>query len=267
MSRRLSGHWSWRDYAIDRSSRLYVVLIPALLLGWVWDKVGSSIFASTGLSTALGGIRHCHRTEPGYAGTFLGNLLFLQTIVCPTLDRRTVVEFGQQILVLHFFSRSVGRSNGLESEFDTPRDLTYGSRDFLGDLPGTGNIAGIPDLVGGSCSGAGLFQLRFLGKGTVDSHFLSLRSCCRRVWEQREPGIQKCSEATLGWESRSVCFFSVSFRWTLEPDVGSTHELRTRSPDSRTVCMCCIFPSCFCFGRGWCRHRDGSRIWRFWVTA
>jgi len=84
-SRRASGTWSWRDYAIDRLSRLYVVLIPGLLLGLLWDKVGSSIFASTGI--------YSHPLESfGFAvvqtrlgiGTFLGNVFFLQTIVCPT---------------------------------------------------------------------------------------------------------------------------------------------------------------------------------------
>src|SRR5271156_433132 len=85
IGRWLSGHWSWRDYAIDRSSRLYVVLIPALLLGWVWDKVGSSIFASTGLySQPLEGFGAAIAQNRVTPGIFLGNLLFLQTIVCPT---------------------------------------------------------------------------------------------------------------------------------------------------------------------------------------
>ena len=49
LGRRASGTWSWRDYAIDRASRLYVVLIPGLFFGLFWDKLGSSIFASTGI--------------------------------------------------------------------------------------------------------------------------------------------------------------------------------------------------------------------------
>src|SRR5277367_4953881 len=48
-SRQGSGNWSWRNYAIDRSSRLYVVLIPGLLFGLLWDKFGGSVFASTGI--------------------------------------------------------------------------------------------------------------------------------------------------------------------------------------------------------------------------
>lgn len=85
LSRRASGKWSWRDYAIDRLSRLYVVLIPALVLGWIWDKVGISIFASTGIYSRpiadFGAAIAQNRLGPG---VFLGNLFFLQTIFCPT---------------------------------------------------------------------------------------------------------------------------------------------------------------------------------------
>jgi peptidoglycan/LPS O-acetylase OafA/YrhL len=82
--RRAAGSWSWRDYGIDRASRLYVVLIPGLLLGFLWDRLGSTIFASSGIysrplenfaSTVV-------QTQMGI-GTFFGNVLFLQTIVCP----------------------------------------------------------------------------------------------------------------------------------------------------------------------------------------
>lgn len=81
----LSGRWSWRDYAINRSSRLYVVLIPGLLLGLLWDKLGSTIFPATGLYShplaAFGGAVAQNQIT---LGTFIGNLCFLQTILCPT---------------------------------------------------------------------------------------------------------------------------------------------------------------------------------------
>ena len=75
--------WSWGGYAIRRLSRLWMVLIPALLLTFFWDRLGQ------------------HLAAPGYRGeyqflyhsgpapelpvdlsstTFLGNCLFLQTI-------------------------------------------------------------------------------------------------------------------------------------------------------------------------------------------
>ena len=39
--------WSWRDYAIDRGVRLYLVLIPGLFLGLVWDWLGMTFFNAT----------------------------------------------------------------------------------------------------------------------------------------------------------------------------------------------------------------------------
>jgi peptidoglycan/LPS O-acetylase OafA/YrhL len=78
--------WSWRDYLLRRMTRLWVVLIPALLLTLFWDSMGKhlnpagyqgdfyQIYGSgpeTGAPVSLGG------------NTFLGNLFFLQTIFVP----------------------------------------------------------------------------------------------------------------------------------------------------------------------------------------
>ena len=80
-----AGSWSWRDYAIDRATRLYVVLIPGLLLGLLWDKLGSRLFVSSGLySQPLANFADLVVLSQMKAGIFLGNLFFVQTIVCPT---------------------------------------------------------------------------------------------------------------------------------------------------------------------------------------
>jgi peptidoglycan/LPS O-acetylase OafA/YrhL len=85
ISRRTSGIWSWRDYAIDRASRLYVVLVPGLVVGLFWDMVGSHIFVSTGIySHPLQEFGLAIPQNQLTAGVFFGNLLFLQTIVCST---------------------------------------------------------------------------------------------------------------------------------------------------------------------------------------
>jgi peptidoglycan/LPS O-acetylase OafA/YrhL len=85
LGRRASWTWSWRDYAIDRASRLYVVLIPGLLFGLSWDKLGSSIFVSTGIySHPLENFAFAIVQTRMGIGTFLGNMFFLQTIVVPT---------------------------------------------------------------------------------------------------------------------------------------------------------------------------------------
>lgn len=85
LGRRASGTWSWRDYAIDRASRLYVVLVPGLFFGLLWDKLGSSVFTSTGLySHPLPNFGSAIVQTRLGIGTFIGNLSFLQTILVPT---------------------------------------------------------------------------------------------------------------------------------------------------------------------------------------
>jgi len=81
-----SGKWSWRTYLLRRMSRLWVVLIPALLLTLFWDKLGSAI-APEGYH---GVFRELYHSGPTPAipvdwsiGTFLGNTFFLQTIFVP----------------------------------------------------------------------------------------------------------------------------------------------------------------------------------------
>ena len=72
--------WSWRDYAIDRGVRLYLVLIPGLFLGLVWDWLGMTFFNSSSIYSAplvpFGENVPANTLMPI---TFLGNLLFLQT--------------------------------------------------------------------------------------------------------------------------------------------------------------------------------------------
>jgi peptidoglycan/LPS O-acetylase OafA/YrhL len=84
LKRFASGSWSWRGYAIDRLTRLYVVLIPGLLFGLLWDKTGAALFASTGLySHPLEGFGAGIAQSRLTVGIFLANLAFLQTLVSP----------------------------------------------------------------------------------------------------------------------------------------------------------------------------------------
>jgi peptidoglycan/LPS O-acetylase OafA/YrhL len=80
------GKWSWRAYLLRRMSRLWVVLIPALLLTLFWDKLGCSI-APGGYH---GDYRELYHSGPTPAipadwsiTTFFGNAFFLQTILVP----------------------------------------------------------------------------------------------------------------------------------------------------------------------------------------
>jgi peptidoglycan/LPS O-acetylase OafA/YrhL len=81
----LSGKWSWHEYAINRSVRLYIVLIPGLVFGLIWDVAGSAIFASGGVYThalpSLGPDVVVANLRPEI---LVCNALFLQTIACHT---------------------------------------------------------------------------------------------------------------------------------------------------------------------------------------
>lgn len=80
-----SGTWSWAGYAISRCTRLYVVLIPGLLFGALWDFTGKSLFAASHLySSPLASFADLIVQKELNVPNFLGNLLFLQTIFCNT---------------------------------------------------------------------------------------------------------------------------------------------------------------------------------------
>ena len=87
VSRGDAGQWSWSDYAITRMTRLWTVLLPALLLTALWDNLGIAI---TGSSFYNGALAEMYNSGPPpdpsrYSiNTFFGNLAFLQTIAVPT---------------------------------------------------------------------------------------------------------------------------------------------------------------------------------------
>ena len=80
------GKWSWKSYLLRRMSRLWVVLIPALLLTLFWDNIGYA-HAPAGYEGAYRAIYNTGPTPTGPAewslSLFLGNMVFLQTISIP----------------------------------------------------------------------------------------------------------------------------------------------------------------------------------------
>jgi peptidoglycan/LPS O-acetylase OafA/YrhL len=77
--------WSWLWYTERRLTRLYVVLIPALFLGAALDSAGLHFF---GDKNAYGAMPEFHDVTLPIAnhlslGIWLGNLAFLQGIICP----------------------------------------------------------------------------------------------------------------------------------------------------------------------------------------
>lgn len=79
--------WSWRTYLVQRLARLWVVLLPALLLGTLWDLMGMHLFAATGVYNGLAVdkfiLPFAASAQTGLP-MFVGNLLFLQGILVPT---------------------------------------------------------------------------------------------------------------------------------------------------------------------------------------
>jgi len=76
-----NGSWSPANYATDRLTRLWIVLLPALLLTLCFDRLGMLLFpdsiAYTGQITTLPDINPAGKL--GWA-TFAGNVFFLQKI-------------------------------------------------------------------------------------------------------------------------------------------------------------------------------------------
>lgn len=76
--------WSWRWYLSQRLTRLWVVLIPALLLGALWDQTGIHLFGVARVydhPSLYGDVLGYSVPARSSPQVFLGNLTFLQTIV------------------------------------------------------------------------------------------------------------------------------------------------------------------------------------------
>lgn len=80
-----AGRWNWQDYVANRLSRLWVVLLPALVLTFAWDFIGShlgvdrSVYEGTDIwHLGLGNVA-AHTSLP----IFVGNAFFLQNIRVP----------------------------------------------------------------------------------------------------------------------------------------------------------------------------------------
>lgn len=80
------GNWGWKEYLLRRLTRLWVVLIPSLLLTLAWDRLGIHL-APAGYSGGFHGIYNSGPTPevPAALGfpVFLGNIAFLQTVLVP----------------------------------------------------------------------------------------------------------------------------------------------------------------------------------------
>lgn len=77
--------WSWKSYLVDRTVRMHVVVLPALVLTLCCDRLGltfgdARVYGGGHPSTAL----TARLAETGTPLVLAGNALFLQTIFVPT---------------------------------------------------------------------------------------------------------------------------------------------------------------------------------------
>lgn len=68
--------WSWADYFLQRLTRLWIVLVPALVLALIWARVEIGTFHDSSYFSATLNMR-----------SFLGNMLFLQGIFVPNFSQ------------------------------------------------------------------------------------------------------------------------------------------------------------------------------------
>lgn len=82
-----TDRWSWKEYSLIRLTRLYIVLIPALVLGGLIDLLGLHLF---GLGGIYGGATGAHQILTGIPERLslpilFGDYLFLQPFYFPAL--------------------------------------------------------------------------------------------------------------------------------------------------------------------------------------
>lgn len=86
-----TGQWSWRAYLIQRGTRLWIVLLPALVLGGLLDLAALHFYLAPALY-AGNVVNHITPTDVHSTLTwkaFLGNIFFLQTIATPVFGSNT----------------------------------------------------------------------------------------------------------------------------------------------------------------------------------
>jgi peptidoglycan/LPS O-acetylase OafA/YrhL len=80
-----TGRWSWRLYLTHRMVRLWIVLLPGLALGILWDRLGLFLHRAPATYSGANSVMiHDVAARLGFR-VVLANALFLQTIKFPTL--------------------------------------------------------------------------------------------------------------------------------------------------------------------------------------
>ena len=122
---RAANRWSWRRYAVNRLTRLYVVLIPGLLLTVFWDRLGLWLYPDHPIYSGA--------PQPWIndffavgdrlgLGDFLANLAFLQDDTGASVGvQRSSLEPRLRVLVLLAFSAALARTRESDSHLEVAR--------------------------------------------------------------------------------------------------------------------------------------------------
>jgi peptidoglycan/LPS O-acetylase OafA/YrhL len=79
------SEWSWKLYLTHRIVRLWIVLVPALVLGALLDNLGVRLYLAPALYAGQTGTHMMGDIAQSlHLPVFFGNLFFLQTILVPT---------------------------------------------------------------------------------------------------------------------------------------------------------------------------------------
>ena len=118
--------WSWARYLLRRLTRLWIVIIPALIITAILDRIGLNLSGGTGYDGTLYDI---YVSGPPLQDgidlslqAFIGNIAFLQTIAVPAFGTLLPIwslanEFWYYILFPLFFSIFLVRMHALQRIF------------------------------------------------------------------------------------------------------------------------------------------------------
>ena len=81
----IKGRWSFKTYLVSRLSRLWIVLIPAILLTLIIDWLGMKYHSNLiGYSTPIPNLPEVLPSTYGTVRNFIGSIFFLQDIIVET---------------------------------------------------------------------------------------------------------------------------------------------------------------------------------------
>lgn len=193
-----NARWSWAQYLTRRLTRLWIVIIPALIAAAILDRIGMSLGGGTGYDGTLYDIYVSG--PPAHDGidlsvkTFIGNIAFLQTIAVPAFGTLLPIwslanEFWYYILFPLFFSIFFVRMHALQRIFSIVLLLS-----LLAWLP-------TPLLLGGLIWLAGAYAARAQSSSLFRDNYVRIAlliAVAATLYLAKQPGADAWTEIVFG---------------------------------------------------------------------